>query len=255
MIEGFFGTGGSGKTYRATDRAIRAALGRPHGCIANFAVSTPAVEDPKKPFRFRYFPHISPRGLIESARAWQNDEREGLCLVVVDESERYFQPRDWNRKGADGPFAPWRRLIEAAGLPWSWYQYRSYADLRSDWIELLAMHRHLGFDFIFTAPTKKMVDRQIMDMIEYRVDHRKLGRMSWWLPLIGLGSLHVAVSRWKDFENDPGLAPESNFFRIRKDVRTRYDHLAMRKIHFQMGGGEVAQVPALGPGAQLVPTS
>jgi Zonular occludens toxin (Zot) len=241
VIEGFFGTGGSGKTYRATHRVIEAAQKRPVGVIANFSVKK--AGNPKR-WNCVYWPHISPRGLISAAEEWAEDEREGLCLVVVDESERYFQPRDWNRKGVDGPYSHARRAIEGAGLPWSWYSYKSYAELRSDWIELLAMHRHLGFDFIFTAPTKKMIDRQVMDMIEYRVDHRKLGRMHWWLPLVGLGGLHVAIARWKDFERDSELAPEANWFKIRKDVRARYDHLAMRKVHFGLGLSAPAALPA-----------
>lgn len=72
------------------------------------------------------------------------DNVEDEILLIIDEAQILFNPRKWNESN------------------------------RLSWIEFFCLHRHYGYKVILVTQRKKSIDRQIADLIEYEVKHKKV---------------------------------------------------------------------------------
>lgn len=141
----FSGTPGSGKSYCAC-KVIRDTLKRKkQDVIANFEV----VNDESWAGRFTYVPNseLGVDVLLALARDyWDGREfKEDGLLVVLDEAQLLWNSRLWQDKE------------------------------RMRWLELWSQHRKYGLKIILIAQSDIMIDKQFRTLIEYEVNHRKIG--------------------------------------------------------------------------------
>lgn len=118
--------------------------------------------------------------------------REGKILLIIDEAQRLFNPRDWNK--------PTRR----------------------EWLTFIAEHRHWGFDVILVAQFDGMLDKQILAEVENEYIHRKLsnfGIYGKFLTFVLGGSGFCVVKIWRPIKEKMG----SSFFRYRRKYAGLYD--------------------------------
>lgn len=168
MISMYSGTIGSGKTYHAIEVIIE-ALDKGKHVIANFPLKfSPANVKRGWAERFmyvddRYFMGVKGiRLLIDLARrmGWDQDEREGLCLVVIDEATNYF-PKEDNSK-------PEQKL----------------------WKSFFTQTRKLGYDFILIVQDDSSINKTVGKCIEYDVKHRKANNV---FPFSLLTKLNIVI--------------------------------------------------------------
>ena len=69
---------------------------------------------------------------------------EDSILLIIDEAQMLFNPRDWNAKD------------------------------RIEWLKFFQVHRHFGFSIILVSQSDMMLDKQIRALIEYEEIHRKV---------------------------------------------------------------------------------
>lgn len=151
MIEEFSGTIGSGKSYHALER-ITDALHKGLHVIANFPLTFTDKQiaagwaDRYMFVDDRYFMGVKGIRLlmdVSRAQGWDEDEREGLCLVVIDEATNFF-PKEDSAK-------PEQKL----------------------WKSFFTQTRKLGYDFILIDQDDASLNKTISKCIEYNIKHRK----------------------------------------------------------------------------------
>lgn len=163
----YSGTPGSGKSLHAT-RDIRDALKYKRiSVIANYEV----VKDERWQGAFNYVPNseLCPHLLVSyAAYLWEETEfREDGILLVIDECQLLFNSRNWNDKD------------------------------RMSWLEFFSQHRKYGYKVIFIAQDDMMIDKQFRSLIEYDVNHRKVGNYGLFGKLVNLlffGKMHYACT-------------------------------------------------------------
>lgn len=141
----YSGTPGSGKSFHAC-RDIRDFLKyKKRPVIANFGVMLD--ENWKGDFTYKPNSELNPDYLVSfAADTWANREfKEDGILLVIDECQLLFNSRTWSAKD------------------------------RMDWLEFFSQHRKYGYKILFIAQSDVMVDKQFRVLIEYEVNHRKLG--------------------------------------------------------------------------------
>lgn len=96
------------------------------------------------------------------------DQVEGQTLVVIDEAQRIFNPRDYDKND------------------------------RRAWLDWLPEHRKYGFNIILISPYDKMIDKQIRALFEYEVKHRKANNYGFIGFLLSVFRLPVffAITYW-----------------------------------------------------------
>jgi zona occludens toxin (predicted ATPase) len=117
--------------------------------------------------------------------------KEGQTLLVIDECQIIFNPRDFQQKD------------------------------RRDWILFFSRHRHLGYNVILISQQDRLVDRQIRGMFEYEYKHRKVNNygIAWLLPF----TFFVCIQYW--YGNRLRIGAE--FIRYRKKIAQIYDSYTM----------------------------
>lgn len=153
MISMYSGTIGSGKSYHALETITdHLDKGEEYYVIANFPLNFQYAKRGKEwQERFmyvddRYFMGVKGIRLlldISSRMGWDQDEREGICLVVIDEATNFFARED-NSK-------PEQKL----------------------WRSFFTQTRKLGYDFILIVQDDNSINKTIGKCIEYDVKHRK----------------------------------------------------------------------------------
>lgn len=146
MIWFYSGTPGSGKSLHVA-KDIYARLSRGKDVIASFPIDLDAVR-PKRGKKLGRFVEVelstlNVNYLINYARN-NHVGKEGETLVVLDECQIIFNPREFSRKD------------------------------RLEWITFFTQHRKLGYNFILISQFDRLVDRQIRSLFEYEVKHRKV---------------------------------------------------------------------------------
>lgn len=69
---------------------------------------------------------------------------------------------------------------------------------RRDWLEFFPIHGQLGYDVILIAQKDRQIDRQIRDLIEYDILHRKgnnAGNVGWIFSLF-FGTFFIRIEKW-----------------------------------------------------------
>ncbi|WP_312071167.1 zonular occludens toxin domain-containing protein [Anaerotignum propionicum] len=113
--------------------------------------------------------------------------KEGQTLVVIDEAQRIYNPRDLSKGD------------------------------RLKWIDFYCQHRHLGFDFIIISQFDRLIDRQIRCLFEIEIKHRKANNYSFFR--LSPIPVFVAISVWYGLN----LKIDSEFFFFRKKFQNIYD--------------------------------
>lgn len=151
MISMYSGTIGSGKSYHALE-TITDHLDKGGHVIANFPLNFQHAKrgrEWQERFMYvddRYFMGVKGiRLLLDISRrqGWDEDEREGICLVVIDEATNFFAREDNNK--------PEQKL----------------------WRSFFTQTRKLGYDFILIVQDDMSINKTISKCIEYDVKHRK----------------------------------------------------------------------------------
>lgn len=151
MIWMYSGTIGSGKSYHALEDIIE-RLEKGFYVIANFPLIFSSGQIRRGlAARFMYMSDEFLMGVggiaallrISRDMGWDEDEREGLCLVVIDEATNYFP-----KENATKP----EQML---------------------WKTFFTQSRKLGYDFILIVQDDNSLNKTINKCIEYDVKHRK----------------------------------------------------------------------------------
>lgn len=167
MIRLFTGTPGSGKSYDACRIIVRQLkAGRP--LIANFPVNEACVSKPKSRVDYWDNSELTPDRLMRYAIKNHKAGKEGQTLVIIDECQVILNCRDFGRKD------------------------------RNAWVNLMAQHRKLGFDFILITQNDRFIDKQVRCLVEEEVKHRKLNNSGFVGLLLSLTLMtwFVSISYW-----------------------------------------------------------
>lgn len=164
MITCFTGTGGSGKSLDAAREVYVTTRRYKKSVIANFEVNKDVLyrkcdthgefiyvkeDDLTVDYLYQYAYEHHFKKNPDGSYMLDKDGNfimvgEAQTLIIIDECQRKFNPRDTSRKD------------------------------RLKWVEFFCEHRHWGYNILLITPMTKLVDQQIMGCVEYEVRHRKL---------------------------------------------------------------------------------
>lgn len=204
MIYFYSGTPGSGKSLHvASDILFR--LRNKKNVIANFDINIDVVRGKRKKIGdFIYLDNseITVNWLLNYALKNHKRGKEAQTLVVLDECQIFFNPREFTRKD------------------------------RLEWITFLSQHRKYGYNFILISQNDRLVDKQIRAFFEYEVKHRKItnnGNIGFLLRIFG--QLFVAVEFWYGVKSRTNMT----FFRYKRILGKMYDSYKMFNFSFEAG--------------------
>jgi zona occludens toxin (predicted ATPase) len=216
MITFYSGTPGSGKSLHVArniyNRLVMAK--KPVICSFNINMDYITKKGKRKVGAFYYVPmgdgeeSMCVNYLVEYARKHHIRGKESQTLVVIDECQLMFNPREFSKKD------------------------------RLDWINFFTQHRHLGFDFILVSQFDMLVDKQIRSLFEFDIKHRKLNNYGFTrcFPI----PVFVAVSFWYCVKKKV----TQEFFIYRRKYSKIYDSFAMwDKVGDAPAVGEGVDVP------------
>lgn len=165
MIYLFTGTPGSGKSLHLA-KLILFRLNhklKNRRVIANFEID----EKFNKKGEFVYIDNLdlTPDKLIKYSYENFKPGIENQCMLCIDECQILFNSRDWQKMKN-----------------------------RMDWIKFFTQHRKLGYDIYLITQQDRLIDRQIRNLAEYEVKHRKVNnfKIGRLLPM----STFVAITYW-----------------------------------------------------------
>lgn len=200
MIETFTGTPGSGKSLHMA-RKIMNWLRLGCTVIGTVQINRNLVKKYKGQYFYVDIYCLNPKELIAFARLHCKKGKESQVLLVIDECQRIFNARDWNAKD------------------------------RRDWNEFFQVHRHFGYDVLLITQFTKLLDKQLLSLVEYNYIHRKVsnfGFMGWIMSAATFGRLFVSVSEWFPIKAKIG----SSFFLYNKKLGSFYDsYMAFDENH------------------------
>lgn len=191
MIYFYSGTPGSGKSLHTAVDIYKKLTVKKGNVIATFPINLDYISrnGKKKIGKFVYkdITEISVEFLLDYARENHKEQKEGQTLVVIDECQIIFNPREFNKSD------------------------------RLKWITFFTQHRKLGFNFILISQFDRLVDRQIRCLFEYDIKHRKINNfgVGMFLPF----STFIAVTYWYGVREKVS----SEIFIYRKKYGKMYD--------------------------------
>ena len=192
MIMLYVGTPGSGKSLHAA-MSVRSDLKFNRNVIGTFHINKKALfKNSKYEYTYKNIYELEPKYLIDYAKKHLNKYKnpEGQFLLVIDECQRLFNPRDWGNK------------------------------TRLQWISFFTEHRHLGYDVILICQNERLLDRQIRELIEYVYIHRKVSQFGIAGKILGLiMGQFVCVKMWRPLKQKI----HADFFRGDKKLYSFYD--------------------------------
>ena len=175
------GTPGSGKSLRVAKEVNHNLCKRKRAVIANFPINYDSLTRglfgfKKKVAQFTYADNqtMTPQYFYDYAMANNLKDKqgnllfkEGQTMVYIDECQVMFNPREFGRKD------------------------------RLEWITFFTQHRKLGYHFVLITQNDRLIDRQIRDLAEYEVKHRKLNNFGPFvlLNLFGI-KLFLSITYW-----------------------------------------------------------
>lgn len=181
-------------------QVIRLKLNFGYNIIANFPIQEDLVFTNKKKikkgkygrFIFLNNDEITPEFLINFAMKNHKKGKEGQTILILDEAQIMFNPREWNLQD------------------------------RKPFINFLCIHRHLGYNIIFATPSDQLLDRQIRALIEYEHKHRKVNNYKFIGSILPFKTF-VSVRYWYCIKQKI----DSNFFLYRKKDGAIYDSYSL----------------------------
>lgn len=195
MIYLYSGTPGSGKSLNSI-RDIINKLSLGGNVIANFPIKTELIKPHRKKklgkFIYRDNKDLTVKFLTDFALINHEKGIEAQTLIVIDEAQAMFNPRDFRDKN------------------------------RKDYNHFFSLHRHLGYNVILITQNDRLLDKQIRCLIEYEIKHRKInnfkliGRM---LPFCTF----ACVTYWYGVREKIGV----EFFTYKKKLASMYDSYAL----------------------------
>lgn len=193
MIYLYSGTPGSGKSLHSI-KDIVFKLKRGGNVISNFPVAVNKIKSKKSVGNFVYKDNkeLTTDFLYDFALKNHIKGKEAQTLLVIDEAQALFNPRDFrdvNRKGYN---------------------------------QFFSLHRHLGYNVILVTQNDRLLDRQIRCLIEYEVKHRKINNFKTLGMLLPFKTF-ACVSYWYGVRERLGV----EFFRYRKSLSDLYDSYAL----------------------------
>lgn len=198
MVELYSGTPGSGKSLHVAERIYNTLKFTDKLVITNFRINDKFINNGRYRGRLIVLDNetLDDIEFLNWLSVWyfstQKKFVEGKILLVVDEAQRLYNPRDWNKAG------------------------------RREWLTFYAEHRHYGFDVILVAQFAEMLDKQIAAEIENEYIHRKLsnfGIQGKFLSLLFGGSSFCVVKIWRPIKEKMG----QEFFRYHKKYAKLYN--------------------------------
>lgn len=164
MIKIYTGTPGAGKSLHAIKK-ILAYLADDKNVISNFPIKYKELKPKFRSGKYFYVPNeeITVDYLYQFNNIYHKNDKESQTLLIIDEASVKFNCRTSMDKD------------------------------RLKFLTFFAQHRKFGFDIILVSQNMKQIDRQIRDLIELEIIHRKLNNYSFYriLPF----SLFVAIER------------------------------------------------------------
>lgn len=205
MITLYSGTPGSGKSLHLAKDILDCLTEKNKNIIANFPINLDIVNKKKMKKKkkskkisasFTYVDNITVEFLVDYAKENHIQGKEGQTIIIFDECQIDFNPRDYNRKD------------------------------RKTWIKFFTQHRKLGYDVIFSTQNDRLIDRQIRSLIEYESRHKKVNnsKLGWLIPV----STFVCVNFWYVIKEKQDVT----FFKYRKELGQLYDSYKIFDIEF-----------------------
>lgn len=188
MIRCYTGTPGSGKSLHSI-RRILDFLADGKNVIANFPIKLSEIKEKKRKGRFFYVPNekITVDYLYQFHKMYHRDDAESQTLLIIDEASVKFNCRTYGDKD------------------------------RLAFCSFFAQHRKFGYNIVLVCQNLRQIDRQIRDLIELEVIHRKLNNYSFFrilpFPFFTAVEKNLAVRERNDYE----------FFTYSKKIGDLYD--------------------------------
>lgn len=225
----YTGTPGSGKSFHAA-RDIVAWLKRGKPLISNFPVNPECVMKKlgKGTLNVSYSDNsdLTVDSLVAYHKKHLKFGVEHQCLVVIDEAQVLFNCRDFGKKD------------------------------RNAWVQFFPQHRKLGYDFLLITQHDRMIDRQIRNVIETEVRHRKLNNYGTGGAVLslftGMSTWFIAIEYWYGGNK---LMLGKQMFRYQKKYEKVYDSYRLfTDMAGLSGAGDTAGWPqGRGPAVAPVP--
>lgn len=195
----YSGTPGSGKSLHSA-QVIQDKLNFGYDVIGTMTINMDCLrKGAKGHYYYQNIYDLKPKELVDFSREYFKGRKfhsrtiEDQLLLVIDESQRIFNARNWSANKD-----------------------------RNDWITFFAEHRHLGYMIILISQNDRMLDRQIRGLIEYEYIHRKVGNFGLVGKLISwvcFSQMFVCVRVWYPMKEKTS----SEFFRGKKKLYNFYD--------------------------------
>lgn len=212
----YSGTPGSGKSLHVARNIYNRLVYAKLPVICSFPVDLDYIskQGKRKIGTFIHLPYeeMTPQYFYDYALANNVKGKEGQVLVVIDECQLLFNPREFSR-----------------------------AD-RMEWIKFFTQHRHLGYDFILVSQFDLLVDKQIRCLFEFDIKHRKLNHYGFgrFMPV----PWFVAASYWYCIKKKVG----AEFFFYRKKYSRIYNSYDMYdRLEREAGGAAGGERMELAP--------
>lgn len=194
MIILYTGTPGSGKSLDvARQMLIKLKMG--HNIIGNMEIKRENIENCSGRYIYVDTYEMNPYEFAEYAKMFHKKGKEGQTYIVIDECQRIFNSRDWQRP-----------VMRA-------------------WNDFFQMHRHYGFHVYLITQYDRLIDRQLRALVEYDRIHRKVsnaGMKGKIMSLMAGGKLFVCAEEWYPKHMPTG----SYFFKYKKKYGEFYDSYA-----------------------------
>lgn len=191
MITLFSGTPGSGKSLHSIKKIIF-ALQHGRNVISNFPIKDNEVKKKKGKFYYKDNEELTINFLYDFARSNHVRGKEKQTLLVIDEAQTKFNPREFRAKD------------------------------RLTWCQFFSQHRKLGYDVLLISQNDRLLDRQIRVNIEYETRHRKVNNFGTIGALFPV-SAFACIDRW--YGVNERLGSEIMFYK--KKISDLYDSYAI----------------------------
>lgn len=151
MIRCYTGVPGSGKSLHSI-RKILDFLKAGKNVIANFPLKINELDDEKYTGRYFYVPNekITVDYLYQFYTMYHEDDEENQTLLMIDEASVKFNCRGFMDRD------------------------------RLTFCSFFAQHRKFGYSIVLVCQNLRQIDRQIRDLVELEVIHRKLNNYSYY---------------------------------------------------------------------------
>lgn len=196
-IECYSGTPGSGKSYDVARHLIDLYHSHKH-VICNFPVNEKLVKKHRKNFPNAQTIYLDNADItvdyfVAFAHKYHKIGVENQCYVYIDEAQILVNCRDFAAKD------------------------------RMSLIAFFSQHRHYGYNFILITQSIRMIDRQIRNLVETEVVHRKINNYGIGGKIITLllwRPVFAAVSKWT---GGNGLVTNREHFIFQASTAKLYD--------------------------------